>query len=254
MSERNESQRKRFSPARVAAGLAFVTAGATVIFRPDVYTYLFNQADNALHPEPTLAAVSPSVLRTPAVSATPAQLGEGRGKPPVSFSWKTSNFDLYGTEIQSKESITDEPNGPRAIAWTEKLMGACAAKGNVFIGAHSDPDAERDAGLVPQDFMRRLGETGVGSVVELKTADGTRCRYVMEWFKSVEKFGDGAGTFMDLVKNNPTGRDLRDPNVEPGIVFVSCDELEGWNFEEGTSNNNLVGYGELAQVIPPKEK
>lgn len=263
MSERNESQPKRFSRGRIAAGLACIAAGVAVTVRPDLYTYFLNQADTALHPEPTPTAASPlrqptpSALIPPKASVTPSSLGEGRGEAPVSFSWKTSNFNLHSSDIQRKDEITDEPNGSHAVAWTELeagFAGACAEEGNVFIGAHSSPEFREDAALVPRDFARRAGKTGVGSVIELKTEDGTSCQYEMELGVSVKKRGSGEGTFTDFVKNNPTGRDLRDPNVEPGIVFTTCDELKGWDFEHSTSLYNYVWYGRLVKVVPPKEK
>jgi hypothetical protein len=197
------------------------------------------------------------VSGTPEVSATPAQLGKGDGEAPGSFRWKTSNFDLHSTEIQRKDEITDEPNGSHAIAWTDEsagFPGACAEAGNVFIGAHSSPEFRDNAALVPRDFARLVGKTGVGSLIELETEDGTVCQYEMEWGVSVKKRGNGEGTFTDLVENNSTGRDLRDPNVEPGIVFTTCDELKGWDFEHRTSLYNHVWYGQLVKVVLPEEK
>ena len=250
MSERNQSRPNRVLPGLLSA--ASVALGGTVValvVRPDLYYSSINQIDNPLEPtQPTVVATAPTI---PGPSNTPTpteRLGKGRGKTPVSFEWQLGNLNMATDVIQSKDSIFDEPNGSHALAWTRTMMGACAASGNVGIGLHSG--FELDSATIPPNIIRRLGKDGIGSVIVLKAADGTTCKYTVESYGSVKKFGDGPGTYIDVLENIPTGYDVRDPEVRAGLWLTSCDEDAGWDSERHTSVNNAWVHAWLTDVVP----
>lgn len=254
MSERNQSQPNKVLPwllgtTAVSCGVAAVA----FVFRPDLYYSFINQPKDPFEPTaPTTIATASAI---PGPSSTPTEeipLGKGKGKPPVSFEWTLGSLKMTTDIVQSTDSIFAEPNGSHTLAWVHSAMGACAAKGPLELGLHSSPQA--DKATIPPDVVDRLRKNGIGSNIKLTTEDGTICDYEVDGFDSVEKFGDGPGTYVDYLENNPTGEDLRDPNTEPRLVLTSCDEAAGWDSERHTSKKNVIILGHLVKVIPPKEK
>lgn len=238
----------------VAAGVPAVAAVVTVAF-PNLYTYVNNQVQDGLRPTDT-----PTATRT--ISAEPGspkpsnttradeKLGSGRGQVPIEIEWPAFPT-IHTTDIERGQSISDAPRGARSAIWTETMPGACAEKGFNWYGMHSHPG--EGVANVPRDFIRQLGEKGIGSMIWIVAKDGTRCGYEVEWFESVKKRGDGKGTFRYLLTHNPTGRDLRDENGEPFAIFASCDETL-FNPFNGSSDNNIIAGASLKQVEKPKEK
>lgn len=255
MSERSQSRLNRVLPGLLGT-VSVVLGGAVMAFvvRPDWYYSSINQADNPFEPTgPKTIATSTAI---PGPSATPSAgekvpLGEGKGKKPVSFRWELGTLTMETDEIQVTDSILTEPNGSHTLAWNKSMMGACAARGNIALGLHSSPEAGK--AIIPPDVVKRLGKDGVGSVIELTTANGTKCDYEVEKYDSVKKFGDGPGTYIDYLENNPTGVDFRDPDVEPGLVLSSCDERE-WDAAAHTSVNNVVIYAKLVKETPSTDR
>lgn len=246
-------------PRRRGRGF-FIAAGACVIsaiafgLNPNLYTYAKNQVEDAFRPPyappaeaPLVPGPSPVVVEDSPADERANNLGAGRGQEVIMVEWPAFP-SIKTTEIQKGENIYQEPVGARSAIVAEDMSGACAAEGMAWVGMHSSP--ERGAANVPRDFMRQLGEKGVGSVIWLTAEDGTNCGYEVEWFKSVKKRGDGEGTFRGLLSNNPSGRDLRDDQGEPALVFISCDEEE-FNPLTGHSFNNGVVYAELVQEVRP---
>lgn len=197
-------------------------------------------------PEPTVATLTPEPAAPAAPSPSPTNtLGYGRGEKPATFSWTLPD----GTTFQAKSvetipSVQDVPDGHFNAAWVGDYAGACASEGTVWMDGHSS--LEKGNALMPPDLMKQLGQKGLG-IIHLTTKNGLSCDYEVQWAKSVVKFGSEPGTFADFVTgNNPLRHDLRDQkNINPGIVFVSCDQTQGFNGQVGTSNNNGIIYGKL---------
>lgn len=253
MSERDQSQPNRVLPWLLGTA-SVVLGGAAVAFvvRPDLYYSFKNQIDNPFEPTgPTTVASAPSLPGTTPSPSETSRLGHGKGSAPVSFRWELGTLTMATDTVQATDSIFTEPQGATALAWNESMMGACAEKGNVALGLHSSPEAGK--ALIPPDIVKRLGRDGVGSLIELTTANGTKCDYEVEGFDSVAKFGDGPGTYVDYLEHNPSGKDLRNPSVEAGLVLTSCDERE-WDADAHTSVNNVVIRAKLVSETPPTKK
>lgn len=194
--------------------------------------------------------VAPSVDTTPEVKEK-----KSRGKRPVKLSWRFSGFSIEDVYVEKvgldNNGNVGTPKGHFNAAWYSGGPGVCQTNGNDIVTAHSAMDNnDGSRALIKTNFPQLAEKHAVGSVIETTTANGTGCYYQVEWVETVDKFGKGPGTYGYLVTHNPTGRHLYDQEGEPGFVFVSCDETQGWNYEKGTSNASTVVYAK--RVYPEK--
>lgn len=194
---------------------------------------------------------------TPSVDMTPeTKEKKSRGKRPLAFTWQFQGISFKDVHIErvglDNNGNVGTPEGHFNAAWYSGGPGVCQTEGNSIVTAHSamrNNDGSR--ALVPTNFPGLAEKNAKGSIIETATANGAKCYYQVEWVISVDKFGKGPDTYGYLVAHNPTGRHLYDQQGEPGFVFVSCDETQGWNYDKGTSNASTVVYAK--RVYPNKE-